>query len=48
MASIGEHHLEGLKMFPTFTTFDTLTGLIDGAPLIERRLSALRGYFVDE
>jgi glucose-6-phosphate isomerase, archaeal len=42
--------------FPAFTTFDPLTGLIalggpeaiDGAPLLERRLSDLRGYFVDE
>jgi glucose-6-phosphate isomerase len=42
--------------FPQITTFDIITGLIafggpeaiDGAPLLERRLSDLRGYFADE
>lgn len=37
-----------LAHFPFFTNFDTLTGLIDGAPVIERRLSDLNGYFADE
>lgn len=35
-------------IFPQFTQFDPIAGRIEGAPLLERRLSDLRGYFVDE
>ena len=34
--------------FPQFTQFDPIAGRIEGAPLLERRLSDLRGYFVDD
>jgi len=33
--------------FPNLTQFDAVSGQIDGAPLLERRLSDLAGYFAD-
>jgi glucose-6-phosphate isomerase len=37
-----------LTNYPQFTFFATITGMIPGAPLLERRLSDLRGYFADQ
>lgn len=34
--------------FPNFTTYDPLRGQIADAPVLERRLTDLRGYFADE
>ncbi len=35
-------------LFPQLTQFDPITGTIEGAPSLERRLSDLRGYFADQ
>jgi len=35
-------------LFPQLTQFDPTTGTLEGAPLLERRLSDLSGYFADE